>query len=83
MLFASMELCVAPWGDGAGIPCPEFCECFDQTSGSGVMVGRSPGRIPVDIACFDLMSVRMGQVQGATVICGVGMDYVLQHRHFM
>lgn len=82
-LFPSGQLCVAPWGDDAGIPCPGVSECFDQTPGSGVMVGRSPGRIHVDIAGFDLMSVRMGQVLGATVICGVGMGCVLQQRHFM
>lgn len=58
-------------------------QCFDQTPGRGLMVGRSPGRIHVDIAGFDLMSVRMGQVLGATVICGAGMGCVLQQRHFM
>lgn len=38
-----------------------------------MMVGRSLGRICMDIGGFDLMSVRMGQVLDVTVICGVGM----------
>lgn len=73
---AEKELCpsgqphLAPQGQGAVTPCPGRCKCFNQTSSSRMLVGRTQPHLlfsphcqqPRSITGFDLTSVRMCQV---------------------